>query len=305
LTEVTDEVYGSATTIKIALSKLGVYSFEMVHLIQSFFKNFDIRKYPNQDVVTASQHAKSMGGILSITGDLPARAVQYILVGMAKSTNDRFNILCNQLMSQDEMTYQQPLPGRSTSQAVLKDLSTVSNHLTRVYWSAVQSGSWLTKSGSASSAFSGSVDMSVPGASNPSPALDINAFAAALASQLSGPSTDCPCNVCGLPDHWARKCPANKNANNKQKLQSQSNSRSNSRPNSCQGSQSRNNSHQPSRNSSRGRANDRPNTPYKARGNSRDNKSVAFEPSAYNVTLSESGGLTAGDLLRRFNLSKE
>jgi hypothetical protein len=130
LTEVPDEVYGAATTIKIALSKLSAYSFEMVHLIQSFFKNFDIRKYPDQNVVTASQHAKSMGGILSITGDLPARAVQYILVGMAKSTNDRFNILCNQLMSQDEMTYQQPLPGQSTSQAVLKDLSTVLNHLT-------------------------------------------------------------------------------------------------------------------------------------------------------------------------------
>jgi hypothetical protein len=169
----------------------------------------------------------------------------------------------------------------------------------------VQSGSWLTKSDSASSAFSGSVDMSLPGASNPSPALDINAFTAALASQLSGPSTDRPCNVCGSPDHWACKCPANKNANNKQKLQSQSNSRSNSSPNSRQGSQSRNNSRPPSRNSSRGRSNDCPNTPYKARGNSRDNKSVAFEPLAHNVTLSESSGLTAGDLLCCFNLSKE
>jgi hypothetical protein len=74
-------------------------------------------------------------------------------------------------MSQDEMTYQQPLPGQSTSQAVLKELSTVLNHLTRVYRSAVQSGSWLTKSGSASSAFSGSVDISVPGSSNLHPPL--------------------------------------------------------------------------------------------------------------------------------------
>lgn len=282
---------GGATTIKLAMDKLSSDSFELRICIQQGITMFSITLYPKQDVTLAGQHVKTLAKILVQQNDLPPRAVRYVLKGMARSSHEGFNALCESIIMTQEMNYAPPAPGTNAQRSDYDELVKVVATLTRYYRDHLQSGDWPA-------ALKDSTSITTLAAAPKTPALDITSddfkvFAAALASQLSaaaspkkGPSKQFPCKICGSDEHWANKCP-----NRTSHPDSTPGSRAGSRSASRQGSRS--NSRSNSKDNSRGRSSSILRKPGGSRGSSKD-KSVAFDASVHNVIADFP---TAADLL--------
>lgn len=71
---------------------------------------FNIAMYPRQDVTLAGQHVKTLAKILVQQNDLPPHAARYVMKGMAKSSHEGFNALCDSIITNQEMNYAHPAP---------------------------------------------------------------------------------------------------------------------------------------------------------------------------------------------------
>lgn len=329
LAELPEHLRGGSATVKIAMDKLAADSFEIRLCIQNGLTSFTITSYPQEDVVLASQHVKTLARFALQYNDLPPRVLGYVLRGFTQSSCDPFNNLCHQFILREEMESGPPAPGQNVQKRDFDLLLSVTSKLSQYYRNAVQSGTWPAALKQSSSFVAAAP--APPTTAALASSTDMDALLTALVSRLSmngsprstsyRPSRRFPCNHCGSPDHWRNECPqlSRSDANTTSRQDSHQRPRSTSRPRSDSRSRSdsHSRSHSRSRSDSRSRSgpSDRPRsnsrddhrgrpilrnpTPRPVRDNSRD-RAVAFDAQAHNATLGTSVP-SAADLLRNIN----
>lgn len=326
LSELPEHQRGGAVTLKLAMDKLSANSFEIRNCIQRGLTSFVITAYPQENVTLASQHIKTLARICIQHNELPPRVVVYILRGMAKSSHDSFNSLCEQFILREQIDYKPPEFGINVQKSDYDQLLLATSKLSQFYRDAVQSGSWPAASKSSSSLVVSkpTTTATIPGIPND----DVETIVSALMTRLSTnptsprspssryfPSAQYPCSNCGATDHWHRECPhprqtprPDSRSDSRSRPRSISRSRPDHRPRDSSRSRSRTplrrdssrpSSRSNSRDAQRGRPILRNPTPGHTRDTSRD-RTVDFDASVHNVTVS-SQAPSAADLLRSIN----
>ena len=213
---------GVATLIKLAFDKIQSNSHEAKRALSSIITKFSIADIKNEDVKQATSWLKSVVKALAGTNDIPQRALNYILDGMAKSSSSEFNSLCTMLKLASARL---PAKEVDSEKNILEALDELNKH----YRDLVHGQKWpRLLSSSPSSAFIASPSRPSPSAFVTSPSCppssfkpsDVSAFIAqhpdfvqALLSSLNQ-HNDRICYNCKKPGHIATNCPNISSYNN-------------------------------------------------------------------------------------------
>jgi hypothetical protein len=214
---------GVAILIKLAFDKIQSNSHEAKRALSAIITKFSIADIKNEDVKQATSWLKSVVKALAGTNDIPQRALNYILDGMAKSSSAEFNSLCTMLKLASARL---PAKEIDSEKNILEALDELNKH----YREQVHGQKWPKFSSlSSSSAFIASSCPSpsafITSSSQPTSSFafqpsDVTAFIAqypdfvqALLSSLNQ-HNDRICYNCKKPGHIASNCPNVSNYNN-------------------------------------------------------------------------------------------
>ena len=263
---------GGFTTAWFLLDQLILDSHEIRVALQNIILHFDIRRYDAENVSKAIVHIKSVTKFLSYLGDVPPHAVRYLLSGMARSSNDKFNRFCEMkaVLFADQLA-QQTFSQHRVSDVAAYQVIALLGVLESQYRMAVSDNSWQPQTHLNSTGLH-LTTQSLP-ASSGHTTHDLAALLSASTQQRQK-----KCFRCGATDHLVGACPKPDTRSEEEKRRSLSRGRGRVR------SLSRD---RPSRDHSRGRSRDRQPVDN-ARGRPRSStpgpsKSVNFSADVYNL----------------------
>jgi hypothetical protein len=84
---------GSITTLQCIIKQMVVRNQEARDVLKTYFKAFDITKFPGKNEPTASLRLKAVARALE-ENELPTNLVRKVLEGFAKSSTKSFNKFC-------------------------------------------------------------------------------------------------------------------------------------------------------------------------------------------------------------------
>ncbi len=85
---------GAITTLRCIIKRMVVKNQEVKDALETYIKDFDITKYPGENVPTACFCLKAIARALG-NGNLPSNTIRKVLEGFAKSLTKSFNDFCS------------------------------------------------------------------------------------------------------------------------------------------------------------------------------------------------------------------
>lgn len=197
-----DNFYTAMSVAYITLRKVFSSTFEHYNILEQVITSFDIRKYPEQNVITAGQHITAASKALKAISRIPGQCLTSILRGMSYSDCTEFNSRCTSLMNSDHVDSPSVFAANSDRQFTwTRSLITKVSSWYRGY---INTGRWP--------AVSSSRPLSLPSSTFTASQTDPHLLEQALAllgqrSPRRSPSAANPCLNCGSHDHWKNECP--------------------------------------------------------------------------------------------------
>lgn len=84
---------GSITTLRCIIKRMVIKNQESLDALEDYIKNFDITKFPGENVPIACLRLKAVAKALG-TNDLPKNVIRKVLDGFSKSSTKSFNEFC-------------------------------------------------------------------------------------------------------------------------------------------------------------------------------------------------------------------
>jgi hypothetical protein len=85
---------GSITTLRCIIKQMAMKNQEAKDALGNYIKDFDITKFPGENVPTACLHLKAVARALG-NGDLPSNTICKVLKSFGKSSTKSFNDFCS------------------------------------------------------------------------------------------------------------------------------------------------------------------------------------------------------------------
>eukprot|EP00956_Cyclotella_meneghiniana_P006005 scaffold7809_cov22-Cyclotella_meneghiniana.AAC.1 len=189
----------------IAMRNVFSGTFEHFSTLEQVIIKFDIRNYPAQNVVKASEYISAASKALRTISRIPGQSLHSILEGMRQSDCSDFNLRCSALMVRPDMS-SYSVYGAS-SDDLFRRIRSLLTETSSWYTGYLQVGKWPAAQSS----------LAPPSSSSTFSTTSVDPRfiqqVVALANQLSPrrrPSRANPCKICGSPDHWKADCPNNR-----------------------------------------------------------------------------------------------
>jgi hypothetical protein len=84
---------GSITTLRCIIKRMVIKNQESLDALEDYIKNFDITKFPGENVPIACLRLKAVAKALGMN-DLPKNVIRKVLKGFSKSSTKSFNEFC-------------------------------------------------------------------------------------------------------------------------------------------------------------------------------------------------------------------
>ncbi len=138
LTSIPKHQRGAVTTFRCIFKRIVVCNQEARDVIENYIKNFDITKFPEENVPTACLRLKAVAHALG-EKDLPTNAIRRVLEGLSKSSTSSFNEFCASQIAMRRGSFYDKLMQTSSLQTQHND---VLNDLEATYLDLVGGKLW-------------------------------------------------------------------------------------------------------------------------------------------------------------------
>ncbi len=181
---------GAITTLRCIIKRMVVCNQEARDALQNYIKNFDITKFPGENVPTACLRLKAVAWALGAK-DLPTNTIHRVLEGFGKSSTTSFNKFCTSQIAMRRGSFYDKLMHSSSLQTQLNDIL---NDLKATYLDLVGGKLWAGVTAS------------------PTKAAFVVDYSLALALKKKLPFEEwaklyAECHECGAKGHICPHCP--------------------------------------------------------------------------------------------------
>jgi hypothetical protein len=129
---------GSITTLRCIIKKMVIKNQEAKDSLMNYIRNFNITKFPGENVPMACLHLKAVAKSLG-EADLPLNIIRKVLEGFGKSSTQAFNDFCSSQLALRRSSFYMDLM-RGTS--LLRQLNDLLHNLEATYLDLVGGNKW-------------------------------------------------------------------------------------------------------------------------------------------------------------------